>query len=125
MELHDFMPSTAEGYQAEAGTLSNTQTPIAKQDVIAAMQTVHDPEIPINIYDLGLIYHTDIDACGNVAILMTLTAPACPVAGQMPYDVAEAIAKIANIGKVTVTLTWEPAWNREMMSEDARLVLDI
>ena len=86
---------------------------------------MHDPEIPVNIYDLGLIYNTEQLENGDVKILMTLTAPACPVAGEMPYDVAAAVSAVNGVGEVEVELTWEPAWTQDRMTEDAKLVLNI
>ena len=127
MELKDFMPNAGaaeEGYQARAGVRATTKVTLPPETVTEALQTIYDPEIPINLYDLGLIYDVAIDDCGNIAVTMTLTAPACPVAGQMPHDVADRLALLSESGEVTVTLTWEPPWNREMMSEDAKLVLD-
>lgn len=120
-------PSTAavEGMQARAGVPAPPDaappSPTAVQD---ALRSVHDPEIPVNIYDLGLIYCCDLDEGGDVAITMTLTAPACPVAGEMPQQVADAVAAVARVGVVTVTLTWTPPWTPERMSEDAKLALD-
>jgi FeS assembly SUF system protein len=113
-----------DGFTAEAGSpLPAGTAPADKASVIEALQTVHDPEIPVNIYDLGLIYDIDIEKDGSVAIVMTLTAPGCPVAGEMPGQVAEAAAGVEGIGEVLVTLTWEPAWTPENMSEDAKLAL--
>ncbi|MDA0997457.1 MAG: SUF system Fe-S cluster assembly protein [Proteobacteria bacterium] len=98
--------------------------PVAGEEaVIEALRTVYDPEIPVNIYDLGLIYRTEISATGDVVIDMSLTAPGCPVAGEMPGMVAEAVSKIDGTGRVDVTLVWEPTWTPERMSEDARLAL--
>ena len=85
---------------------------------------MHDPEIPVNLYDLGLIYNIAQDEYGNVAILMTLTAPACPVAGILPQQVADAVSQAIDGRQVTVTLTWQPTWHKDMMSEDAKLALD-
>ena len=93
--------------------------------VIDAMRTVYDPEIPVNIYDLGLIYDTERLNDGDVKVLMTLTAPACPVAGEMPYDVAAAVSGVEGVGEVEVTLTWEPPWTPDKMSDDAKLILDM
>lgn len=115
-----------EGTQAHAGVPLEPGAPLAgDDDVVEAMRTVYDPEIPVNIYDLGLIYDRKIDDKGNVEITMTLTAPACPVAGQMPVMVANAVAAAEGVGEVTVTLTWEPPWHQNMMSEDAKLALGI
>jgi len=120
-------PSETEGLSATAGTPGDTGgVPAASEDaVVAALREVYDPEIPVNIYDLGLIYDLDIDDNGDVAVSMTLTTPGCPVAGQMPQWTADAVAMVPGIGKVTVTLTWEPPWTMEQMSEDARLALGL
>lgn len=91
--------------------------------VIAALRTVFDPEIPVNIYDLGLIYHIAIDEKSVVNIDMTLTAPGCPVAGSLPRQVESAAAAVAGVSAAHVTLVWDPPWSNDMMSEDARLVL--
>ncbi len=96
-----------------------------KAAVIDALRCVYDPEIPVNIYDLGLIYRLDIAADGSVSIDMTLTAPACPVAGAMPGAVADAVASVAGVGEVEVRLVWEPPWSQDRMTEDARLALDL
>ena len=85
---------------------------------------MHDPEIPVNIYDLGLIYDVIRQDNGDVEITMSLTAPGCPVAGEMPGQVAEAVAQVESVGNVGVELVWDPAWTPERMSEDAKLALD-
>lgn len=95
------------------------------ETVIDAVKTVTDPEIMLNVYDLGLIYRMDILTNGDVEIDMTVTAAACPVAGLMPKQVAEAVAKVDGVGKVTVKLVWEPAWSIDRISEDAKYVLDM
>ena len=91
--------------------------------VIAALSSVYDPEIPVNIYELGLIYKIDIDAEKNVNIRMTLTAPACPVAGTLPGEVEKKVEEIDEVKKATVELVWDPSWSRDMMSESALLQL--
>lgn len=91
--------------------------------VVAACRTVHDPEIPVNIYDLGLVYRIDIDVENNVAIEMTLTAAGCPVAGEMPGWVADAILPVAGVKTVDVQLVWEPPWGMQMLSDEAKLEL--
>ncbi len=119
-------PAAEEGLTARAGAPLPEGIPVAgKEAVIEALQSVHDPEIPVNIYELGLIYDIDIAPDGSTAIEMTLTAPACPVAGEMPQQVAEAVAQVEGISEVAVTLTWEPAWTPERMSEDAKLALGL
>ncbi|MBB5515803.1 FeS assembly SUF system protein [Rubricella aquisinus] len=101
---------------------SSTDHPLY-EDVVAACRTVHDPEIPVNIYDLGLVYTIDIDAESNVGVIMTLTAPGCPVAGEMPGWVADAIEPLPGVKTVNVELVWEPPWGMEMLSDEARLEL--
>ncbi len=93
------------------------------EDVVAACRTVHDPEIPVNIYDLGLIYTIEINAEGHVEVAMSLTAPGCPVAGEMPGWVAEALLGVPGIATANVELVWEPQWGMDMMSDEARLEL--
>ena len=88
-----------------------------------AIKTVYDPEIPVNIYELGLIYDLDIDPKGNVAIKMTLTAPGCPVAGKMPQMVRDAVAKVDGLNDIDVELVWDPPWDKSRMSEAAKLEL--
>lgn len=96
-----------------------------KEAVIEALRTVYDPEIPVNIYDLGLIYTIDINTSGYCVITMSLTAPGCPVAGQMPIWVADAAASVAGIGETKATIIWNPMWTTDLMSEDAKLALGI
>lgn len=115
-----------EGFTARAGEPRTEGEPLATtEDVIAATREVYDPEIPVNLYDLGLIYDITIAANGDVGITMTLTAPACPVAGEMPGQVAQRVAIVEGVGRVAVTLTWDPPWDMSKMSEDARLALGI
>jgi FeS assembly SUF system protein len=100
--------------------------PVTGEDaVIEALRTVFDPEIPVNIYELGLIYDLRIAADGRVGVDMTLTAPACPVAGQMPQQVADTIATVPGVGEVEVNLVWEPPWTKDRMSEEAKVALDM
>jgi len=94
-------------------------------DIIAALRTVHDPEIPVNIYDLGLIYRIEPKANGLVEIDMTLTAPGCPVAVELPVSVREALEKVEGIGKVNVEMTFDPPWTPERMSDEARMQLNM
>jgi len=91
--------------------------------VVAALKEIFDPEIPVNIYDLGLIYTIDISPENAVGVVMTLTAPGCPVAGEMPGWVADAIEPLPGVKQVDVQLTWEPPWGMDMMSDEARLEL--
>ena len=124
--LADFLPDTSSGYRATAGTKLEAPSGQADAGVVEeALKSVHDPEIPVNIFDLGLIYEVDRQKSGDVYITMSLTAPGCPVAGEMPGQVAEAVAAVAGVGEVTVELVWDPAWTPERMSEDAKLALDL
>ncbi|MGF6860594.1 FeS assembly SUF system protein [Rhodobacteraceae bacterium MBR-64] len=91
--------------------------------VVEACRSVYDPEIPVNIYDLGLIYTIDISPENEVDIVMTLTAPGCPVAGEMPGWVADAVEPLAGVKQVDVQMTFEPQWGMDMMSDEARLEL--
>ena len=122
--LADFLPDTSSGYTAHAGAPLERPAPADEAQVIAALKTVKDPEIPVNIYDLGLIYEVVWRATGDVEISMSLTAPGCPVAGEMPQMVADAVAQIDAVGRISVTLVWSPAWTPARMSEDAKLALD-
>ncbi|MBI2313756.1 MAG: SUF system Fe-S cluster assembly protein [Betaproteobacteria bacterium] len=91
--------------------------------VVETLRTVFDPEIPVNIYDLGLVYALDVDESGNVAIQMTLTAPGCPVAQTFPGEVEAKVMAVPGVNSVKVELVWEPPWSQDMMSEAARLQL--
>jgi FeS assembly SUF system protein len=91
--------------------------------VVEACRSVYDPEIPVNIYDLGLVYTLEINDAGEVDAIMTLTAPGCPVAGEMPGWLADAIEPLPGVKQVNVELTWEPPWGMDMMSDEARLEL--
>jgi len=113
-------------FRAEAGAPLEPGSPIAPAaNLIAALKTVYDPEIPVDIYELGLIYDLEQAEDGSVRVEMSLTAPGCPVAGEMPGMVAEAVAGVQGVGEVEVRLVWEPAWTMERMSEEARLALDM
>ena len=101
---------------------SSTDHPLY-ETLVEACRTIYDPEIPVNIFDLGLIYTIEVSDENEVSIAMTLTAPGCPVAGDMPGWVAEAIEPIAGVKQVDVALVWEPPWGMDMMSDEARLEL--
>jgi FeS assembly SUF system protein len=96
-----------------------------EKDVIETLKSVYDPEIPVNIYDLGLIYDMKVNEAGSVEIKMTLTAPGCPVAGEMPGMVARAVRTVEGVIDCDVELVWDPQWNPDMMSESARLTLNM
>ena len=113
-------------FTAKAGNKNkNCNKNIKEIEIIKAVEKVYDPEIPINIYELGLIYDIKILDDNDVKVKMSLTAPGCPVAGEMPGQVADAISKIPEIGLIEVELVWEPAWTKDRMSEDAKFALDI
>ncbi len=123
--LKDFMPDVSNGFTATAGfELSKKDVQPEESKIIDALMEVKDPEIPVNIYDLGLIYSIEIHSEGNVDITMSLTAPGCPVAGEMPKQVAQKVASVEDVGFVKVMLVWDPPWSPERMSEDAKLALD-
>jgi len=103
--------------------LTPEQIEALRPRIVDAIRTVYDPEIPVNIYELGLIYDLDIDPKGNVAIRMTLTAPGCPVAGTMPQMVRDAVARVEGLNDIDVDLVWDPPWDRSRMSEAAQLEL--
>ncbi len=94
-------------------------------DMIAALKTVYDPEIPVDIYELGLIYKIDVDDDRDVVVDMTLTAPGCPVAGDMPIWVENAIRSIDGVGDVKVNLVFDPPWDMSRMSDEARVALNM
>ena len=98
---------------------------VKKEDIINQLKEVFDPEIPVNIYDLGLIYEIGINDEKKVKIEMTLTSPNCPVAESLPQDVSQKIKKIGGMTSLAVYLTFEPPWDKDKMSEDAKLALDI
>lgn len=99
------------------------ETEELKQKVIDCLQTVFDPEIPVNIYELGLIYEVAILPINNVQIVMTLTAPSCPAAQSLPIEVDQKVKEIEGVNDVHVVVTWDPPWNKSMMSEVAQLEL--
>ncbi|HBH36150.1 MAG TPA: SUF system Fe-S cluster assembly protein [Gammaproteobacteria bacterium] len=96
-----------------------------EEHVIAAMRTVHDPEISVNIYDLGLIYNIDINDQNEVFVDMTLTAPACPVAGILPGQVEAAIKQVDGVSDAHVELVWDPPWGRERISDEGKLAMGL
>lgn len=99
------------------------ETEELKQQVIAVLQTIFDPELPVNIYELGLIYEVDVLPVNNVQIVMTLTAPGCPAAQSLPIEVDQKVRQIEGINDVHVAVTWNPPWDKSMMSEAAQLEL--
>jgi FeS assembly SUF system protein len=92
-----------------------------KQDVIEMLRGVYDPEIPVNIYELGLVYGVQVDESGDLRIVMTLTSPMCPVAEMLPLEIEAKAREIEGVGDARIDLVWDPPWDPEMMSEAARL----
>ena len=99
------------------------ETEALKEKVIDCIKTIFDPELPVNIYELGLIYEVDILPLNNVQIVMTLTAPGCPAAQSLPIEVDQKVREIEGVNDVHVSVTWNPPWNKSMMSEAAQLEL--
>lgn len=119
------MPERLESPIPEKGGLTSIEKSLLEGEIVEVLRTVYDPELPVNIYDLGLIYDIQINDEKNAHILMTLTSPACPVAGSLPGEVQSAARSVPNIGNVTVELTWDPPFTVEMMSEEVRLMLGL
>ena len=117
-QMKDFVATAGQSNPADEKTASEA-------DVVEALKTVCDPEIMINVYDMGLIYNIEIRDNGDVFIAMTLTAPGCPVAGILPQQVADAVALVEGTGKVEVRIVWEPAWTMERLSDDARAMIEL
>jgi FeS assembly SUF system protein len=128
-DLFDFMPSRGEaedvGREDVARPEIGEADPELHAQVLAALRTVHDPEIPVNLVDLGLIYELDVGRNGAVYVEMTLTAPSCPVAGELPGEVERAVRSVAGVTDARVKLVWTPPWSQERMSEEAKLELGL
>ncbi len=118
----DVSPDTAP---SQASALPQEELDRLTSDIVAALKTVYDPEIPADIYELGLIYKIDINDDREVAVEMTLTAPGCPVAGEMPKWVEDAVNSVPGISGTKVTLTFDPPWDQSRMSDEARLALNM
>ncbi|MDD7312976.1 MAG: iron-sulfur cluster assembly protein [bacterium] len=113
-------------YVAKAGKpLPQGEVKASRDEVIDALKTVCDPEIMINIWDMGLVYKLEQKENGDVYIEMTVTSPMCPVAGVLPEQVAEAVAALDGVGEVEVRIVWEPAWSFEMLSDDAKAMFEV
>ena len=123
-QLEDFLPDKNTSY-IKTFNNSNITDKINEEQVIECIRTVVDPEIPVNLYDLGLIYEIKINDNNDIKIKMTLTNPNCPVAASMPEKVGKAVENLKNINSINVKLVWYPKWNKDLMSEDAKLALDI
>jgi FeS assembly SUF system protein len=133
-EQEDPILQTAPETTEAAGALPTETAPVAaaapaadpsdvENAIVEALKTVYDPEIPVNIYELGLIYDIDLLEEGAVKVKMTLTSPGCPVAGSLPGEVQAKVQGVPGVGAVDVELVWDPTWNPSMMSESARLEL--
>lgn len=132
--MNDTIQSESTGADAAKGipnkvdtqsSLPPEETERLGADIVAALKTVYDPEIPADIYELGLIYKVDIKDDRAVNVEMTLTTPNCPAAGELPTMVENAVASVAGVGPVSVSVVWEPTWTPDRMSDEARLVLNM
>jgi FeS assembly SUF system protein len=121
--LNEFTPDSGDATMNQAPQTIDTE--YLEEEIVGALKTVYDPEIPVNVYDLGLIYDLSIDNEGHVDVLMTLTAPGCPVAGSMPGWGKDAVESVPGVTSANVELAWEPPWNQEMMSMRAKLELNM
>jgi len=123
-EVNPPQPATASG-DAATPESNGVDTAALKEKVLAAMRTCYDPEIPVNIYDLGLIYDTRVEPTGEVFVKMTLTAPGCPAAGTLPGEVEDKIRVLPTVKDVKVEVIWDPPWDKSKMSEAALLQLGL
>ena len=123
-KLQDFLPNKSTSYLKKFYN-DNTSAVIKENQVIECIKTVMDPEIPVNLYDLGLIYEINITDKNDIKIKMTLTNPNCPVAGSMPENVGKSVERLNNLNSIEVSLVWEPKWSKDLMSDEAKLALDI
>lgn len=114
-------PTPSAGSPADEATADADQT--IHEKIVAAVSQVHDPEIPVNIYELGLIYDINVDPQNNVIIKMTLTSPACPVAESLPGEVRAVVGRVPEVAECQVDLVWEPTWGPDNMSDVAKLKL--
>ena len=122
--LSDFMPKVNTDGEITYGEISTSKSAIlTEENIIKVLTKIKDPELDMNIYDLGLIYELSIDNYNNIKIVMTLTTVNCPVADSFPLDVAKKVHELKNVGQVSIKLTFQPPWSKDMMSEDAKLAL--
>jgi FeS assembly SUF system protein len=117
------MPDDTSGQVLEQTPVVDNE--VLMEQVLEAIRTVYDPEIPVNIWELGLVYRVDVDSDRNVQVDMTLTAPSCPVAGEMPVQVQQVIENLDAVKSCKVELVWEPPWHPGMMSDEAKVALDM
>ena len=117
-------PAAASTWSQTADMVADAaKTAALRPEIVKALSTVFDPEIPVNIYELGLIYDIIVDQSNGVGVRMTLTAPACPAAQVLPAEVARKVAQVAGVTDVTVDVVWDPPWTRDRMSDAAKLQL--
>ena len=121
---NDDQPEDGDGSAQAENEEPGPMSPL-EEEILATLKTVYDPEVPVDIYELGLIYNFAVDATGKVDVKMTLTSPACPVAGTLPIEVETKIKAIPGITQCFVDLVWDPPWDRTMMSEAAQLKLNL
>ena len=131
LPLSAFMPNNSNSngehpFIAKAGKKKNSsKSTIELTQIVECLESIFDPELPVNIYDLGLIYEIKINEKNDIKIKMTLTNPNCPVAGTMPESVGKSVEKLSNLNSIEVSLVWHPKWHKDLMSEEAKLALDI
>ena len=118
-------PEVKTSNMETSSALPPEETERLADEIVAALKTVFDPEIPADIYELGLIYKVDLKDDRSVDVMMTLTTPNCPAAGELPTMVENAVASVPGVGVVNVNLVWEPSWSPDRMSDEARLVLNM
>jgi len=121
----DATPAEANAAEVNASAIPQHELDMLTDDLIGAIKTVYDPEIPVDIYELGLIYKIDVSDDRDIEVDMTLTAPGCPVAGEMPQWVSDAIGSVDGVGDVKVNLVFDPPWSPERMSEEAKVALNM
>src|SRR5271167_2849980 len=124
--MNDVLSDAASSLEVKApSAMTPDELRILTDAIVAALKTVYDPEIPADIYELGLIYNVDIDDSRFVTIEMTLTAPACPVAGEMPTWVENAVSAVPGVAGAKVSMVFDPPWDQSRMSDEARVALDM
>ncbi len=123
-DLTNTQPGSAAEPPAAVSAIPQEELDRLTDDIIGALKSVYDPEIPVDIFELGLIYRIDVDDDRNVTVDMTLTAPGCPVAGEMPIWVENAVSAVNGVGTVKVEMVFDPPWDPSRMSDEARVALD-
>ena len=116
---------TVDGDTRPVPYMPGTEQSALESQIVDVLRTVYDPEIPVNVFDLGLIYDLRIDPQGHVKVVMTLTTPSCPVAGELPGWIKRAIVTVEGVSDVDIELVWDPFWKPEYMAEEARLQLGL